>query len=135
MTNSDALKLGVLGGILGLLALTGLSIYFWLVPVLAGAAARLIPKSWEETMGAAVSRQIAPPGQRCEDPCLLKALEEIVERLEYGIPAPAYRFRVAVLDTPEVNALAAPGSHIVVLGSSPASLPRPGQVSAAPAAG
>jgi predicted Zn-dependent protease len=114
MTRSDALKLGVLGGILGLLALTGLSIYFWLVPALAGAAARLIPKSWEETMGAAVSRQIAPPGQRCEDPRLLKALDEIVERLEYGIPAPAYRFRVAVLDTPEVNALAAPGGHIVV---------------------
>lgn len=107
-------KLAVLVGIAAAIPAIGLLAYFWLLPAIAGAAAGLVPKSWEDKLGEALVSSFAPEDQRCQDPRLHRALDQMVDRLSEAAPDSGYRFRVEVLNAPEVNALAAPGGHIVI---------------------
>jgi len=91
------------------------ALYLWGIPLLATLAAERVPVAWEERLGASVVEQIASPAQRCTEGDRLQRIEAIVGRLAEKIPAPSpYRFRVYVLNTAAVNALAAPGGFIVV---------------------
>jgi predicted Zn-dependent protease len=91
------------------------ALYLWGIPAVAGVVASRVPVSWEERLGQAVMDQIAPPGKRCTDPALARAIEEIMITLTRTFPSTPYTFRVVVVDNPTVNALAIPGGYIVLL--------------------
>ena len=67
----------------------------------------------ERSLGESALASLAPAEKRIEDPRVIEPVETIVARLHAASGA-AYRFRVVVVDQPEVNALAAPGGNIVV---------------------
>jgi predicted Zn-dependent protease len=90
------------------------ALYLWGIPAMAGILASQVPVSWEEGLGGAVVEQLAPASERCTDPTLARAVEEIATTLTRTLPAPPYTFRVVVVDNPTVNAIAAPGGFIVL---------------------
>jgi Zn-dependent protease with chaperone function len=75
-------------------------------------AARAVPVSWEEKWGELVTESLAPPSSRCSAP--VPEVQRIVDRLAREVHGRDYRWNVAVIQNPEVNAFAAPGGYIVV---------------------
>jgi predicted Zn-dependent protease len=106
------LRLTVLAA-LGVIVTT-VGIYLWGLPTLATLAATLVPVSWEERVGQPAASYLAPPGQRCTDPQLQTAVNEILEVLTAASPRSPYTLRVHVVNSPLINAIAIPGGHIVV---------------------
>ncbi|MFQ5847534.1 MAG: M48 family metallopeptidase [Candidatus Methylomirabilales bacterium] len=102
--------------LLAALAVIGMTtaLYLWGIPAIAGLAASRVPVSWEEHLGEAVITQLAPPSRRCTDPIRLQAIEDIMTTLTSTLPDSPYTFEVTVVNTPTVNAFAAPGGYIVV---------------------
>ncbi len=84
------------------------------IPALAASMARSVPAEWEEAFGGAVLESVAPANARITDPRVLEPVERIVARLAQASPGDPYRYRVVVVDRPDVNALAAPAGRIVV---------------------
>ena len=104
-------RLTVLAGV-AVIGITA-ALYLWGVPLIATLAAPRVPVAWEESLGRAVTDQLAPPDKMCATPSGQRALDAIVVRLTAAAPSP-YTFRARVVDAPDVNALAAPGGYIVV---------------------
>jgi predicted Zn-dependent protease len=96
--------------VIGLAAL----LYLQGIPAMAAAVAPHVPVSWEERVGQAVVDYMAPESARCTDVARTRALDAIVATLASTVPASPYRFRVVVADYAVVNAVAAPGGHIIV---------------------
>lgn len=86
-----------------------------LVALLNAGVDRLVksvPVSWETTLGEqAILGLGAEPVQ---DPRLEEPVKAIVDRLLEARPDQPYTFVVTVVESPEVNALAAPGGQVVV---------------------
>lgn len=108
-------RLRVILTALAALAAVGVAaaLYLWGIPGMASVVAPHVPVSWEERLGRAVSDQLAPPERRCAESTRLNAIQAIATTLTSTVKTP-YTFRVVVLDTPSVNALATPGGYIVV---------------------
>lgn len=93
------------------------------IPRLAGTIAAIVPVAWERALGEQVLAQVVAvlghDGEEgtatCNAPAGRAALDKLVARLASGIDTP-YRFNVVVIRSRQVNALALPGGHIVVLG-------------------
>lgn len=91
---------------------------FYGLPFMARPVAALVPVSWEESIGERIVRQVrllfgGPGGLKaCTDPAGVAALERLTQRLAAQVDSP-YTFRVQVLNSSVVNALAAPGGYIV----------------------
>ena len=90
-------------------------------PVLFAFLARIIPQSWEESLGASARDSIVEtlmylPGVRgvdeeaTDDP----NLKRLLYRLEEGVPTQGYTFDLLVLDADFVNAFALPGGYMVL---------------------
>jgi predicted Zn-dependent protease len=90
------------------------SLYLWGIPFLSTWAASRVPVSWEESLGRSVVESLAPAPARCSDSGPVLFLQEIVDTLSASVPERSYKFQIVVMDTPEVNAFAAPGGSIVV---------------------
>jgi predicted Zn-dependent protease len=97
----------------GVLAATA-AIYLWGIPLLASLVTPHVPVAWEEALGRSAVSYLAPPGRRCTDPALGAAMDAIVARLLAAGPPSPYTMRVYVVNRPVVNALAAPGGHVVI---------------------
>ena len=97
----------------GVLAATA-AIYLWGIPLLAALVTPHVPVAWEETLGRSAIAYLAPPERRCGDPALGAAMDAIVARLMAAGPPSPYTMRVYVVNKPVVNALAAPGGHVVI---------------------
>jgi predicted Zn-dependent protease len=97
-------------GVVGVTA----SLYLWGIPAMAEVIAPYIPVSWEERLGQSVVDAIAPVEKRCVDSTRSKKIREITSALGSSVPHSPYKFRVIVVNSPAVNALAAPGGSIVV---------------------
>ncbi|MCW5773737.1 MAG: M48 family metallopeptidase [Rhodospirillaceae bacterium] len=97
---------------------TLVALYFGL-PLLAEPIAALVPRTWEERLGAAVVRQVGTLFGRngrlveCRAPAGKAALDRLVARLVAQAETD-YVFRVQVVDSPIVNALAAPGGYVLI---------------------
>ena len=90
------------------------AIYLWGIPLLAGLVTPYVPVAWEEALGRSAMTYLAPPQQRCGDPALGAAMDAVVARLLSAGPPSPYTMRVYVVNRPVVNALAAPGGHVVI---------------------
>ncbi|HWP34793.1 MAG TPA: M48 family metallopeptidase [Thermodesulfobacteriota bacterium] len=103
-----------LGALLATLA-AGAVLYLLVLPWLADAVARRVPVAWEAELGrAAVEQGRLGALARCERPEGVRALDAIVRRLTAARPGAGYTYRVAVVEHPAVNALAAPGGYVLV---------------------
>ncbi len=83
-------------------------------PRLAEPLAALVPLEWEERLGAEVVAELELFGGPCSEPAADAALEALAGKLAAAAESP-YRITVHVLDSKFVNALAAPGGHVVLL--------------------
>lgn len=90
-------------------------LYRWGIPAAAGVATRFVPVAWEARLGDEVFARLVEPEHRCQNPDRQRAIDSILARLTQVRGAGPYRLRVAVVDRPDVNALALPGGQIVVL--------------------
>lgn len=90
------------------------ALYLWGIPALADTVAARVPVQWEAQLGQDVMEEVTRRTERCGDPQLATALEEIVATLTTAWTPSLYTFRVTVLDVPAINALAAPGGYIAV---------------------
>ncbi len=95
------------------LVLSGV-LYVWGIPAASGVVARWVPVAWEDRVGASVVDQFVPAAKRCTDPAAQAALDAVMRRLLAAAGPVPYRFRIVVANIPAVNALAAPGGHLVL---------------------
>jgi Zn-dependent protease with chaperone function len=111
-------KGGTLGKLLvGLVAATLIAIivlYKWALPAAGEFLAARVPASWEAKLGASVAQQVTLLSKVCDRPEAREPVARIVEKIAASYPDNPYKFEVYVVDSGMVNALAAPGGHIVV---------------------
>ena len=88
--------------------------FSWGIPWLSGPITTLIPVSWEEELGKFMVTKLAPPEKQCSNPEVTESLKTIVKTLGQSTQPSPYSFHIHVVDNPTVNALAAPGGHIIV---------------------
>jgi predicted Zn-dependent protease len=114
MQHSRALPRALTWGAATLATLVGL--YFGL-PLFAEPIAAVVPLAWEERMGRSVMSQakalFGGDIKECTAPDGRAALEGLTARLGRTIDS-RYTFRVQVVDSPIVNAFAAPGGYVVI---------------------
>jgi len=89
-------------------------LHLWGLPLIAEILAEGVPLRWEEKLGETVMNQLVPVGSRCDGPMTREAVDEIVTRLNAAAPYHPYTFRVTVIESNTVNALAAPGGYILL---------------------
>jgi predicted Zn-dependent protease len=99
--------------VLGVAGITTI-LYFQGIPAMASLMASHVPVSWEEHLGQAVVRHLAPPEKRCLDPTGGEIIHKIVNQLTASYSGNPYTFRVIVVNDPIVNAFAAPGGYIII---------------------
>ncbi|MCE3225108.1 MAG: putative Peptidase, family, partial [Nitrospira sp.] len=92
-----------------------LGLYRWGIPGMAAAAIPYVPLAWEEALGREVTEQLAPETRQCHDPDRLRKLNQVVQALTTTRPTSPYHIWMSILDTPAVNAFAAPGGRVVIL--------------------
>jgi Zn-dependent protease with chaperone function len=97
-------------GVVGVTA----SLYLWGIPAMTSLITPYIPVSWEERLGQSIVDTVAPVEKRCGDSTRSKKVQEILNTLGSSVPHSPYKFRVTVVNSPVVNALAAPGGNIVI---------------------
>lgn len=102
--------------VLAAVAAIGISaaLYLWGIPAAAALIAPHVPVAWEERLGQSVVENLAPPEKRCTDQNGTEMINGIMTRLTTPLTTPHYTFRVVVVNSPVVNAFAAPGGYIVV---------------------
>lgn len=105
-------------GRLALAAILALPVLVWgtwrFIPWFGEKMAAIVPVALEDRLGSSVADYVARQQRICESRVTLDAVSRITGRLdEVGQRSP-YRMRVRVVREREVNALAAPGGHIVV---------------------
>ena len=86
------------------------------LPLAAEPIASIVPLGWEEALGRAVQKQIVAFFGRsgtCRGTAGHRALRKLVNRLGSSIRH-RYSFRITVLNSPLVNAAAAPGGYVIV---------------------
>src|SRR6266850_2024897 len=91
-----------------LVAAIGLAvgIYYVGIPAFAAVAAARVPVSWEEKLGGAIVEHFAPPSRRCEDPVRQARIDGIVAALTAKARPQPYTFRITIVNSSVVNAVA-----------------------------
>ena len=91
-----------------------LGIYYVGIPAFAEVAAARVPVSWEESLGRAIVDHFAPTARRCDDPVRQARIDAIVAQLTAKARPQPYAFRVTIVNSGIINAVAAPGGNIIV---------------------
>jgi Zn-dependent protease with chaperone function len=107
-------RVGLTFGALVTAVALALGIYFVGIPAFAQVTAARVPVSWEESLGASIVEHFAPPSRRCDDPVRQARINAIVSQLTAKAQPQPYTFRVTVVNSPIINAVAAPGGNIIV---------------------
>lgn len=90
------------------------AIFTWGIPSLAQPITATIPLSWEIQLGQYVQQEVIAGKPVCNNPKLIHAVESILTAMTNSIDQLPYQFQVTVVDSPVVNAMAAPGGYIMV---------------------
>jgi Zn-dependent protease with chaperone function len=107
-------RAGLTFGALVTTIVLALGIYYVGIPAFAQVAAARVPVSWEESLGGAIVQHFAPPSRRCEDPVRQARIDRIVAELTAKARPQPYTFRVTIVNSRTVNAVAAPGGNIIL---------------------
>ena len=91
----------------------GAGLYLLALPAVAAVAAERVPVQWESRLGDAIVQHVAPPSARCVDAERQARIDAIAAAVLKPV-ATGYTFKIAVVDSATVNAVAAPGGAIVV---------------------
>jgi len=86
----------------------------WGIPSLAGPITAAIPISWETQLGQFVQQEFTEKEHVCDNAKLTDTLETIMGKLITPIQDSPYQFHVTIVDSPMVNAMAAPGGYLIV---------------------
>lgn len=89
-------------------------IFTWGIPWLTRPITAAIPVSWEVQLGQFIQQKFTAEEGVCNNPKLIRTIETILTNLTNSIDSPPYRFQVTVVDSPVVNAMAAPGGYVIV---------------------
>lgn len=81
---------------------------------LAGLVASLVPVSTEIALGEAIADSLAERGTLLATGPAVTTVTQVWQAVARGLPPAPFPFRVRVVESPLVNALAAPGGQIVV---------------------
>jgi predicted Zn-dependent protease len=92
----------------------GVGLYLVALPAMAGVAAERVPVHWESKLGDTIVQHIAPASERCTDEPRQARVDAIAAAVLKPVTPTRYTFRIAVVNSDTVNALAAPGGAIVV---------------------
>ena len=90
------------------------AIFTWGVPSLAGPITAAIPISWEEKLGQFVQQEFTKEDEVCQNREMNEAIASIMDKLLRPMNERPYQFQVTVVDSPMVNAMAAPGGYLIV---------------------
>jgi predicted Zn-dependent protease len=98
------------------LAAVGLAVglYLFGLPAAATVAAARVPIAWEAKLGEVIMNHLAPASARCDDVERQARIEAIAAAVLKPVQPSRYTFRIAVVNSSTVNAVAAPGGSIVV---------------------
>lgn len=100
------------------------ALYHWGIPALADQVARRVPPAWETDLGALVLENSNLARHRCPSKSKQRVLNTLFARVRANSSSP-YTYRVLLVHEPQVNALAAPGGHVVVFEDLIAHMPSP----------
>ena len=81
----------------------------------AQATVKKLPISLDREIGDLAGSEVIPGATPLADPVVPAALEEMVQRLEPTAAVEGFDYRIEVLQSPNVNAIALPGGRIFVL--------------------
>ena len=90
-------------------------LYLWGIPLLAAMVAPLVPVTWEAHLGNSVVQSLAPEELLCKAPRHTHVINDLVRVLSTSQKDSPYEFRVFVVNSPVINAFAAPGGSIIVM--------------------
>jgi predicted Zn-dependent protease len=90
------------------------ALYLFGLPAAAAGAAARVPPAWEAKLGDAIMDHLAPAEERCADAERQRRVDAIAAAVLGPAQPTPYTFKVAVVNSDVVNALAAPGGAIVV---------------------
>ena len=91
-----------------------LGLYFFALPAVAAVAAARVPVAWETKLGDTIVEHFAPSSERCVDADRQARIDALAAAvLKPAQPTP-YTFKITVVNSALVNAVAAPGGAIVV---------------------
>lgn len=88
--------------------------WFLVLPPLAAKLAARVPTEWEEKLGATATQVFTESHRVCTDPAQVAAIDGLVARLTAGGSGGSYTYTVSIVEDPLVNAMAAPGGHILL---------------------
>lgn len=89
-------------------------LYRWGIPILSLGIASVVPVAWEHRVGEEAVAQFASVETRCTDSSETQLIHSILTVLTDVEATSGYQFKLHLVDSPVVNALAAPGGQIVV---------------------
>ena len=89
-------------------------ILIWGIPSLAGPITDAIPISWETKLGQFIQQEFTDEKDLCENNELAEHIEVIMTKLLTPIKDRPYEFELTIVDSPMVNAMAAPGGYLIV---------------------
>ena len=87
---------------------------FYIVPSLAPALGDNLPESWEARLGNYVENSFTARYKTCNNKEGRAALDKIISTLGSNSGS-KYKFRSVVVNNKDMNALSAPGGHIIIL--------------------
>ena len=100
------------------------------LPLLLSGVVWLVPLSVEDKLGEAVVAGMIQRDALCDEADTRALMDAIVERLRLASPPNPYRFEVRVVRNAQVNAMAAPGGHVIVFSGLIDRMDNPEQVAA-----
>lgn len=105
-----AVEIAILAGVLVLLVAGT----FAAASALAGVLVHQVPVSADEALGETAWGQLAPESERCTQPETVAYVQQLAGPLVDAIEDQGFRYRFAVVGSPEVNAYALPGGFVTV---------------------
>jgi predicted Zn-dependent protease len=101
---------------------------FFLLRPSADALALKLPTSIDDKIGSLAFRQTMLQMREVKTPTLVEPLAKMVDALKTASPASRFPYRSYVVDRSDINAMAAPGGHVIVFSGLLANADTPEEV-------
>jgi predicted Zn-dependent protease len=102
--------------------LVAFGVYHWGIPALANRVTEYVPTAWETALGAEVVSEYKFEEKACPVQDKQRLLNQLFAKVKSNSQSP-YPYRVLLVHGTQINALAAPGGHVVVFESLVTTMP------------